>query len=392
MGQDIFVKTFKQNKRILKMINLQAMNDEIAMTSFLEILKTGPVFNSLLLAKYIPDDLNSDDKIIYSWKNLGEGTRDWLEFAESIKSECEKTLYALSGASVATILGICALNAYGVVVLAGAVVGTGLLGLSLVKEAQTQKLLKVVLLTIGWHAPTVLYITYQILVLTTILAKLRAMKKTSDEKMKTYESANIQNESSLKSLCFYINHKKDEIRILEQTLSYKSTVALLGNHEMPWYANENFQTLEDMRSELKRNVEDYENLLNEIERYKIGAHAYDTQDRFLLTTYSKLKRIIAELTLCQKCIGTLSVVSIMNDIMYTLFYTVEKMDGEWNFLSHQFGMWYSYTASQKMDPSGAKYLLSPFGSVFHAIARCTHHARTWCWPVHPPFQACLAAS
>jgi hypothetical protein len=46
------------------------------------------------------------------------------------------------------------------------------------------------------------------------------------------------------------------------------------------------------------------------------------------------------------------------------------MDGEWNFLSHQLGMLYTHTASQKMDPSGAIHLLTPFDSVFHATARC----------------------
>jgi len=127
-----------------------------------------------------------------------------------------------------------------------------------------------------------------------------------------------------------------------------------------------------MNNELECDIEDYNALSKEIEHYKIGESAYNTQQRCLLTTYASLKRNIAELTLCQKCIGTLSVISILNDVAYTLFYTVEEMDGEWNFPTHQIGIMYSHVGSETMRPIAATHLLSPFESVFHTVSRCVN--------------------
>jgi len=251
MSQDIFVQTFKTNKSILKMIDLPAMNDEIAMTSFLEILNTGPVFNSLLLSKYIPNDLNSDNKVIYSWKNLGKGTQNWLEFAEGMKDEYEMSLYTIGATSIASIIGMCALNAYGFVAIAALAASSGVLGLSLVKEAQSQKLLKFVLLTIGWHAPTITYITYQVLVLKAIVTRLLAIQKTSDEKMASYKSQNIHDEFVLADLEIYVNHKKQELDILTQTITYKSCSAIVSNSKPPPYENKNIETLHDMAKKLE---------------------------------------------------------------------------------------------------------------------------------------------
>jgi hypothetical protein len=349
---------------------LIADRDEIALTSFLEILETGPVFNSLLLAKYIPNDLNSDDEIIYSWKRIGEGTEDWLNFAEGIQDEYTTTLYAMSGASISMVVGICALNAYGLAVIASAVAGSSVFALGLVKEAQSQKMLKFVLLTVGWHAPTILYITYQVLVLTTILSKLLAVKKKSDRKMAQYKIKNDENEKNLNSLSSYINVQNLNINNLYQTLSHNYTVALVDGKEPSRYLSQNSETLQSMSDELEKEIQEHQRLKNEVERYKISRLEYETQSNFLMARYADLRRNIGELTLCQKCVGTMSVVSIMSEVTYTLFYTVEKMDGEWNYLNHQFGNLYAHTASHKMNSSGAVHLLSPFDSAFQETVRC----------------------
>jgi len=118
--------------------------------------------------------------------------------------------------------------------------------------------------------------------------------------------------------------------------------------------------------------ERHEALSIEIQHYKLGERAYNAQNRCLLTTYASLKRSIDELTLCQKLISTFSVISILNDVAYTLFHTVEKMDGEWNFLGHQIGMLYNHIGSENKRPIAATYLLSPFDSVFHTLSRCVN--------------------
>jgi len=297
-------------------------------------------------------------KIVYSG-----GDADYLD-------EYTMTLYAVGGASISTIVGICALNAYGLVLLAGAAAGSSLFVLGLAKEAQYQKLLKFALLTVGWHAPTILYITYQILVLTTIVSKLLAVKKKSDRKMALYKIKNTENKKNLNFLSSFINAQKVEIDTLCQTLSYNYKLALVNNTEPPQYFSRNSETLQSMRDSLELEIKGYECLKNEIERYKIATLAYETHINFLMARYTDLKRNISELTLCQKCVGTLSVISIMSEVTYTLFHTVEKMDGEWNFLNHQFGTLYAHTASHKMNSSGAIHLLSPFDSVFHATVRC----------------------
>jgi len=134
----------------------------------------------------------------------------------------------------------------------------------------------------------------------------------------------------------------------------------------------NREELEKMWNELEVESGNYEALGKEIERYKIGQSANNAQNSCLLTTYASLMRNIEELTICQKCVGTLSVISILNDVACTLLHAVAKIDGEWNFMAHQIGMLYSHVGSENKRPIAATYLLTPFDSVFHAVARCVN--------------------
>jgi len=53
-ASDKFTEIFKLNKNTLSIMSLQVSNNELAITTVLQLVNTGPVFNSLLLSKYVP--------------------------------------------------------------------------------------------------------------------------------------------------------------------------------------------------------------------------------------------------------------------------------------------------------------------------------------------------
>jgi len=371
MRENEFTEIFKLNKNMFNVMKLKVSNNEMAITAFLQVLNTGPVFNSLLLAKYVPSAFSEQKNVIYSWKNIGDQTDNWGRFIDTVRADYETTLYTLGGGAVATVLGVCAFNALGLAALGTVLTAGGYMGLAWKKEAESHKLLKVMILSIGWHTPSLAYITYQILVLTTIVTKLcKAMSYAEQSKLQ-YEKLHMEKLVELDDLTDLINAKKMELQLLTQSVLHQNRLCYMKDSEDEFY-RENMATLQRMSEELKIQLQSHIALSREIQHYKIGESAYNTQNRCLLTTYASLKRNIDELTLCQKFIGTLSVMSILNDVAYTLLHTVEKMDGEWNFLGHQIGMLYSHIGSENKRPIAATYLLSPFDSVFHTVSRCVN--------------------
>jgi len=86
------------------------------------------------------------------------------------------------------------------------------------------------------------------------VTRLLAIQKTSDEKMASYTSQNIQDESLLAELEIYVNHKKQELNVLTQTISYKSYSAVISNSKPPPYENKNLKTLRDMAMKLEHSM------------------------------------------------------------------------------------------------------------------------------------------
>ena len=366
-----FTEIFKMNKNVLQIMSLQVSNDELAITAFLQILDTGPVFNSLLLAKYVPSVLGEEKNVIYSLRSIYDQTENWFEFTDTVRADYETTLYTLAGGTVATILGVCAFNALGLGALSTVLTAGGCMGLAWKKEAEKHKLLKVALLGIGWHAPSIAYITYQILVVKNILTTLRtAISYTQQSKLR-YGKMHKERLDKFEKLNFLIRNKQNNIQQLTQSVDHNTRLSYVTNSTDDFRAA-NREELEKMWKELEVESENHRALGIEIERYKIGQSANNAQNSGLLTTYASLMRNIDELTLCQKCVGTLSVVSILNDVACTLLHRIEKFDGEWNFMAHQIGMLYSHIGSENKRPIEATYLLTPFDSVFHAVARCVN--------------------
>ena len=366
-----FTEIFKMNKNVFEIMSLQVSNDELAITAFMQILDTGPVFNSLLLTKYVPSALSEQKNVIYSLKSIGDQTDNWFQFADTVKADYETTLYTLAGGTVATVLGICASNAFGLVALSTVLTAGGCMGLAWKKEVEQRKLLKIIMLTIGWHTPTVAYTTYQILVLKDIVIKLWTAWSDAQQSKLRYEELHKKRLCKYNDLKVSINTKRNNITDLTQSVDHNTCLSYVNNYTDEFGAA-NREELEKMWKELEVESGNYEALGKEIERYKIGQSAINAQNSCLLTTYASLMRNIDELTICQKCMGTLSVISILNDVACTLHYTVEKMDGEWNFMAHQIGMLYSHVGSENKRPIAATYLLTPFDSVFHAVARCVN--------------------
>ena len=369
--EDEFRKMFERNKKMLKTMNLQVSNNELVITAFLQLINTGPVFNSLLLAKYVPNSSSGQKNDIYSWKKIGEGNDNWVRFKNTVQEDYDTTFFTLCGGAVVTVLGLCACNALGLAVLGTVSTAAGYLGLAWKKEAETYKLLKVMILSIGWHAPTVAYITYQSLVLATIVIKLCKAVSDAEQSNLRYKSLHEKNQLELDELITLINKQQHQIWLLGRSEHYRALLGVTDNVENLFY-EDNFKALTEMSEQLKDNIERHDALLREIRQYDICQISHNSQKSVILGTIAILKRNIDKLTVCQKVMSAVGVISILNDVAYTFFYTVEKMDGEWNFMAHQFGMLYNHIGSENKRPIAATYLLSPFDSVFHTVSRCVN--------------------
>ena len=369
--KDEFKKMFELNKKMLKTMKVQVSNNELAITAFLQLINTGPVFNSLILAKYIPNLLSEPQNVIFSWKKINDENNNWDMFKNTVQKDYDTTFYTLSGGAVVTVLGLCACNALGLAVMGTVFTAAGYMGLAWKKEAEQYKLLKVMILSIGWHTPTVAYITYQVLVLTTIVIKLCNAVSDAEQARLRYEELFHDKTREIAELEILINTQQEHIYVLTRSENYVTYLAYNNNTDHNHY-EQNCKSLQEMSNKLEDNREKHRALLREIDEYNICKKSTNSQKQCILKTIDSLKRNIHELTACQKLMSAVSVISILNDVAYTLFYTVEKMDGEWNFMSHQIGMLYSHIGSEKKRPIAATHLLTPFDSVFHTVSRCVN--------------------